>query len=184
MNRKQKHVVAMILILALTVPPHTSSAATGAKTSPKERSALQTRSGLEVVDIALTKDGRLRGVVVSPQGRPVAASQILLRKQGKTVSKSKSGKHGTFSFSKVRSGTYELETRAGICRCRIWTNRAAPPAAVPAVMIVDGKTLVRGQHSMNEFFTGDPVLLGSIVAAAIIIPIAIHEARDDSPSGS
>ncbi len=184
MNRKQKHVVAMMLISALTVPPNALSAASGPKQAVKAKPKFQTRSGLEVVDIALTKDGCLGGGVVSPQGKPVEKSQISLRQQGKTIAKLASGKQGGFSFSKVRSGTYELETRAGICRCRIWTNRAAPPSAVPAVMIVDGKTLVRGQHSMSEFFTSDPLLLGSIVAAAIIIPIAIHEARDDSPSGS
>lgn len=184
MSRIQKHVVALMLILALTVPPQVLLAATGGNQAASATSVIQPRSGLEVVDIALTKDGRLSGVVVSPQGRPVAKSRVLLRKQGKTVAKTASGKRGAFTFSKVRSGTYELETRAGICRCRIWTNRAAPPAAVPAVMIVDGQELVRGQHSMSEFFTGDPLLLGSVVAAAIIIPIAIHESRDDSPSGS
>ena len=93
MNRKQKH-VAMMLVLALAVPPNSLYAATGLKKTVNGKPTLKTRSGLEVVDIALTMDGRLRGVVVSPEGKPVEKSQILLRKQGKTIAKLESGKQG------------------------------------------------------------------------------------------
>jgi hypothetical protein len=67
--------------------------------------------------------------------------------------------------------------------CRAWTHAAAPPAATDQLTVVDGPPLIRGQQPFSAVFT-NPLFIGLVIAAAIAIPIAVHNAQHDHPSGS
>jgi hypothetical protein len=91
---------------------------------------------------------------------------------------------GRFAVGDLQAGTYRLETSEGVCICRLWTSAAAPPAAAPSLLIVNDASVTRGQRPIRDLFHADPVLMATVVAAAIAIPIAVHKSRDDSSEGS
>ena len=46
------------------------------------------------------------------------------------------------------------------------------------------QNMVRGQNPFPDFVRSDAFLMTAVVVAAIAIPIAIHNFRNDHPSGS
>ena len=60
----------------------------------------------------------------------------------------------------------------------------APPAASKSALIVSSATTVRGQTTRVGSFIANPLVIASIVAAAVAIPVAINEYRKDHKSGS
>jgi hypothetical protein len=46
-------------------------------------------------------------------------------------------------------------------------------------MMVSSPQLVRGQQPISAVFS-NPLLIGLIIAAAIAIPVAIHNSQDDA----
>jgi hypothetical protein len=143
-----------------------------------------------VPDVRLDRQGLFHGIVVDGQGQTVPATQVKLERvnqQQEAVtapSIATTDARGGFVFRELSAGTYRLETSSGIFVCRIWTHKAAPPAAASSLLVVNDAQIERGQRPMQEIFRSDPLLMAAIVAAAIAIPIAVHKSQDDSPEGS
>lgn len=139
-----------------------------------------------VHDIRLDQRQQFHGVVVDGQGQAVKACELRLRRtagHGDPL-EARTDEHGRFVFSQVHAGTYQLETEQGVSVCRLWTADAAPPSAAPSLLVVDDPLVERGQRPLGELFVMDPVLMATVVAAAVAIPIVIHKSRDDAPPGS
>jgi len=49
--------------------------------------------------------------------------------------------------------------------------------------VVADQQVVRGQQPFSAIFT-NTLFIGLVIAAAIAIPIAVHNSQDDQPSGS
>lgn len=141
---------------------------------------------VEAVDIRLDAQGTMHGVVVNGQGRRQVDEQVVIVRSGdaKPSHTLQTDRAGKFACPKLRAGSYRLVTSEGVCLCRVWTETAAPPNAAPSVLIVNDSRIERGQRPIQELFYSDPLLMATVVAAAIAIPIAVHKARDDRPDGS
>jgi hypothetical protein len=138
-----------------------------------------------VHDIRLDDQGSLHGVVVNAQGQTQPKTRITLvdLQRGKRRANATS-RDGKFVFQRLAGGTYHLKTAHGVCHCRVWTAAAAPPTAKAQILIVDDALVQRGQRPVRELFTSDPLLMAVVVAAAVAIPIAVHQSRDDDAPGS
>jgi hypothetical protein len=124
-------------------------------------------------------------MVVDGQGHGQPATRVALsRADDGPIRVAMTDAEGRFTISVSQGGTYCLQTSEGISVCRIWTKAAAPPGAARSVLVVNDRLVQRGQRPIRELFTSDPIIVGTLVAAAIAIPIAVHKSRDDSPSGS
>ena len=150
----------------------------------KQRPRSNTPRQIKIVDVALDAKGTLTGSVYSATGNPLPSEEVRLMANQREVAKAATSKDGRFRFRNVRAGVHQLHTKDGVVFCRLWTKNAAPPKAAKGILIVHRGQLARGQHPISELFLSDPVLVGSIVAAAIVVPVVIHEAREDDPSGS
>ncbi|MDG2380263.1 MAG: hypothetical protein P8N76_01175 [Pirellulaceae bacterium] len=141
----------------------------------------------QVHDIQLNAQGKLRVVVVDGQGQRIPQSQIKLTRDDFSASPQSTlgvtNNRGEHTFQKLAGGIYRLETDQGICMCRLWTKAAAPPSASQSLLIVNDTRIARGQRPIREIFRSDPILMTALVAAAIAIPLAIHQSKDKS-SGS
>jgi hypothetical protein len=91
---------------------------------------------------------------------------------------------GRFAVGNLRGGTYCLQVSEGTSVCRVWTSGAAPPSAARRILVVNDRLIQRGQRPIRELFISDPILVATLVTAAIAIPIAVHKSRDDTPPGS
>jgi hypothetical protein len=141
-----------------------------------------------VEDIALASDHALRGVIVDTSGRPCAGSTVVLLRGAGVTHETTTNDRGEFIFPDVRGGLYRITSRdqtSSVCQvCRVWTPEAAPPAARPLVLLFADAGVTRGQQPIRELFVCHPVLLGALIAAAVAIPIAVHNSGDDRPAGS
>jgi hypothetical protein len=132
-----------------------------------------------VVDLRLSDDGVLHGSLCDAVGRPVADQVVVLRQGSEAVARVTTDGRGEFAFRQLRGGLYQLTASGATLVCRVWTREAAPPTAFDALRLADGTVVVRGQQPLHCLLT-NPWVLGAIIAAAIAIPIAVHEAQDDA----
>lgn len=131
------------------------------------------------IDIALQKDGLLVGQVVDPLGNPVAGAQVTLTAQGKRLAAMKSTPEGYFAFKGLRGGVYQVVTEEGHGVYRVWSPGTAPPAAKKVVLLVSGDNVVRGQEGTPplKVLMANPLVIGAVVATAVAVPVAIHNAN-------
>ncbi|HTU24065.1 MAG TPA: carboxypeptidase-like regulatory domain-containing protein [Pirellulales bacterium] len=144
-------------------------------------------AGDRTLDVMLDANGTLSGTVVDPQNQPVAGATIWLAAGGDQRASALSDRAGEFRFTALRGGIFRIATGDQTTLCRVWTATAAPPGARPSVLLVLGggePVATRGQTPIPSYFRSDAFLIGAVIAGAIAIPIAIHNFRNDQPSGS
>lgn len=145
------------------------------------------------VDVALDTHGRLVGQVVNVQGQPQVKAVVSLT-DGKQTQQVITNQRGEFRLDNVATGSYQLQVGKQLKPCRVWKQAAAPPQANQGVMLISGDQIVRGQTycgspvaagygGFKEAMT-HPLIVAGVVAAAIAIPVAIHNSDDDDNSAT
>jgi hypothetical protein len=132
-----------------------------------------------VRDIVLGADGSLSGQVLDHQGHPQANQIVLIQQPGQQPRQTVSDAQGRFIVPNVRAGVYHLAADGSVFLCRCWATGTAPPAARDEVLLVPTGFVERGQRPIGEILA-NPLLIGLIIAAAIAIPIAVHNSKDDA----
>ncbi len=101
------------------------------------------------------------------------------RDLGTTVTKA----DGRFEIRGLRGGVLTLTAGQTKAAVRAWTPKAAPPAARKDVLLVAGQQQTLGQSfgGFRSLIT-NPWVIAGIVAAAVAIPVAIHNSNDDGPA--
>ncbi len=135
-----------------------------------------------VSDVALDRQGHLSGVVVNLHGIPAAGVEVVVSQKGDEILRAKTDALGRFSTGKLPGGVYLIASGGQGRLVRAWTTQAAPPAAKPLALLVVGDRLVRGQMPLEDFFASDAFVITAMVAAAIAIPIAVHNSRSRRPA--
>lgn len=140
-----------------------------------------------VGDVALGPGGQLRGQVIDAGGNPLAGQSIAISRAGQIVGHAVTDEGGRFTVAGLRGGLYHISTANGAGVYRLWTASAAPPVASEVLVLVAGENILRGQEpgGLGDFLLSPQgFILAGIIAAAIAIPIAIHNARNEQPPGS
>ena len=132
-------------------------------------------------DVALDSAGYLHGVVADAQGRPIADQPVLLGRPGCQLPPCRADAAGRFRVGPLRGGPYYLSAGGHTRLLRVWTAPTAPPAAAEVALMVVENDVVRGQMPMEHFFASDAVIVGALVAAAITLPIVIHNSSNSGP---
>ncbi|MEO1498852.1 MAG: carboxypeptidase-like regulatory domain-containing protein, partial [Planctomycetota bacterium] len=103
-----------------------------------------------MVDVAVGDKQLLLGQVVSPDGQPRVGVRVAVTTHDGRYAETKTNDQGAFAFRGV-SGKAELI--GPNCRqpVRAWSGGAAPPSATPAVLLVEGSVLARGQRRPGPF---------------------------------
>ncbi len=135
-----------------------------------------------IVDVRTAADGALDGKLVDQSGKAMADQVVVLHHAGKAIMQTKTNQQGDFAFPRVRGGVYQIIIDDAGVACRVWPQDVAPPAAREQLLVVVGAPVVRGQQPIGAAFSS-PLFVGAVLAAAIAIPVAVHNAKDD-PSGS
>ena len=136
-----------------------------------------------IIDIALY-GGRLAGTVQDGSAAPVVGESVVAIQNQKIVGRAVTGKHGEFVLAGLRAGLSQVVIGDTVQVCRCWSPDAAPPAAQPRLLIASDAAIIRGQRPISDLLFADPLIFGLVVAAAIAIPIAVHNSGNDRPSGS
>ena len=184
--------------LGLLLPPQYLTAAEqaasiSATTAPTARAG----TAIPIADIQLQPKGRFSGQIVNAQGQPQSGIPVILQGRGQQL-KTISDGQGWFHYEGLSGGSYRLEANGQLNLCRLWAPGTAPPKANQQLLLVEQNgQIVLGQYcgspvcgspvggagSYIKTALTHPLVIGGIVAAAIAIPVAIHNADDDD-SGS
>lgn len=131
------------------------------------------------LDVKLDSQRGLSGEVRDTQGKLQARANVQLWQRKQLLQRVQADATGKFRFADVRGGFYRIQTAQSGVACRAWTAVAAPPAARESLLVVTNIYSARGQQPINEVFCYNPFVMGTIIAAAIAIPIAVHNSDDD-----
>jgi hypothetical protein len=177
-HRLPGNVLVVLAWAGMALPP-------SAATEPDvQRSELRAVRRAEVHDLVLDTSGGLHGQVLDGQAQPRRRVPVWLGRAGRAVRQAVTDGDGRFVFPRTDGGVYCLQVGHQVVCCRAWSRRSAPPNALPALLVVVDGHLVRGQQPLREHLTFDPLLMGTVVTAAIVVPIAILNSKDDRPAGS
>lgn len=117
-------------------------------------------------------------------GQPLAGAPIAVHGAGRLQARVTTGPQGRFCVAGLRSGVYHVQTAAAGQTLRLWTPGTAPPSAESTLRLVARNPVVRGQGDRRIGLSSDAILLGTVVAAGVTVPILISNRRSDSPPGS
>lgn len=134
-------------------------------------------------DVRLDSHGNLQGRLIDLEGQPVSQESLELLRDGRVVAQTASRADGQFEFTRLSAGVYQIRFSSYMVVCRVWTDAAAPPAAKSQLTVLSAPPTIRGQQPVSEIFR-NPLFIGLLVAAAIAVPVVVHNSRSDSPSGS
>jgi len=130
-------------------------------------------------------DGVLIGQVVTPDNQPVVGTTVSLVSGERQIDQRTTNEKGVFAFAGLQqNGVYQVVAKEGQGVYRAWNKNIAPPAAQPGALIVANTDTVRGQAAMMGFrnLMANPIVVAGIVATAVAVPVAIHNANKSSSS--
>lgn len=147
----------------------------------------------QLLDVALSANGLLTGEIRDRHGSPLRSVELICQGARATQQRTRTDREGRFEFRGLRGGVYVMSTSAGTRAVRLWAPGTAPPAARTALRLVADSDVVRGQSPPGPLLAhcetlkcwfANPLVVSGVVAAAVAIPVAIHNANRDRDSGS
>ncbi len=135
-----------------------------------------------VQDVALQQGGTLVGAVMSSEGRHVPGATVRISTDGEVVGSSVVQADGRFAIGGLRPGVYAVTAGEAKSIVRLWSEKAAPPAATSDLLLVDQHAkVVRGAHHGHHLPQWDhPILVGGMLLAAGVVGGVIgYNIKDD-----
>ena len=168
-----------IAAVGLLMPPSIVSAQ-----FPGETGGAPAVNQLTTRDVALDDGGFLNGVVVDDAGVPQSDVLLYIVGDGAYAGSTSTNAAGEFQLGLDRGGQYNLLVGNGVVMpLRCWAAKTAPPSAQQRLLIsVD--EVFRGQVHPAACGLGNAWVIAGLITAAIVIPVALHNNRDDRQSSS
>jgi hypothetical protein len=144
-----------------------------------------------VADVELQSGGLLVGQLLDAAAKPLAGADVSILSRGNAIASTHTDASGLFAVAGLRGGIHQVNSGDAAQVCRVWAPGTAPPRTASSLQIVAGEDVVRGQWGPppgNRFlkkakvWLTNPFVVGGIVAAAVAIPVALHNADDDGPN--
>ena len=176
-----RSVIIGTLCLSLAMPAQLLSAAPASVSQDVLQSGTKARQPA-VTDVSLDSGGRLNGQVVNADGEPVSNQVITVQYQGSDVAQAITDDAGRFAVHGLRGGVHNVVAGADSAVYRLWTSKAAPPAAKQDCVLVTYAAPLGGWGGFHAWLR-NPWVFAGLVAAAIAIPVGINAADDDDYSG-
>jgi len=147
-----------------------------------------------VVDVGLQPGGMLSGRAVDSKGAPLAQVLVTVKRASGEVAATTTDGDGHFAIPGLRGGIYQVAAGEGRRIARLWSPGTAPPSASSNLLVVRQTETLLGQREAGPLLSGwqrvkhwlaNPWFTGSLVAAAVAIPVIVHNANvDNKDSGS
>ena len=162
--------------LGLLLPPQCLQAAD----NPGLTKAAEASKAPTTLDVALSPEGALTGVIVDEQGRPLKDSEVVLSQSRNSILKAKTDTKGRFEFKNMKSGLYQLSSGKHGGLVRVWSEKTAPKMAKKQALLVAGDAkLVRAQGEFMDFTgMGMVAAVGLGIAGVTLGAIALSKAND------
>ena len=136
-----------------------------------------------ISDVALGANGTLHGQVVNATGAVVAGVEITVRQNETVLAQTTSSPAGKFEIVGLPGGLFQVATDQSEVSVRLWAVETAPPGARSSVLVVHDQAAVRGQSALGRLLSR-PLVLASLVATAVAVPVIVHQIDVERKSGS
>ena len=123
----------------------------------------------------LGAQGRVARKGLGRSGTGAAGAAGCSAQAGRETRQVVSDDQGCFSVEPVHGGACHVVSADAASVCRCWAANTAPPSAAEQLTLVSQQRVERGQSPVHELYT--PILVSLVVAAAIAIPLAVHNAE-------
>ena len=160
-----------VAALGTAMPPHAIAVEPNGLINDSRAAAPQ------IKDVELDAAGTLRGKVLS-RNNLAGPSVIRVERTDGAAADATCDAEGCFAIHGLKGGVYQLRTPQHTEIVRLWSSHTAPPAATQHMVITPGTVTVRGQHHVGDIFRSDGFIVAAIIAAAIAIPVVVHNSRD------
>ena len=169
-------------MLGLLLPPQSLQAAD----QPGLKTAAEASKALTTLDVALSPEGSLTGVIVDEQGRPLKDSEVVLSQSRNAILKAKTDAKGRFEFKSMKAGLYQLSSGKHGGLVRLWSDKTAPKLAKKQALMVAGDArLVRAQDDFMDFTgMGMVAALGLGIAGVTLGAIILSKVNDAEEQNS
>ncbi len=134
-----------------------------------------------IIDVHLAENGVLHGDVVDAQGAGVEGASVSIRRNNRTIAETLTDSRGRFQVKHLTGGLYYVKAGRGEAIYRIWTAKAAPPAARDRAMIVSGQRPIRGQNVLSSSGTvADWAAIGLGTTGTVLGAVALEKVNSKS----
>jgi hypothetical protein len=139
-----------------------------------------------VIDVSLGPGGALSGRVIGVKGTGLANVEVEITEVGSPLKRAtRTNADGAFEFNELRTGLMNVCCGTSCQTLRVWAPSIAPPSARRDLVLANSDALVfRGQQPFCSMFCSEPLMIGVLAAAAIAIPLALHNSGDDEPASN
>ena len=181
LSKRTRYAAAIVAAVSLLMPAMHSTWAQSVPAVLPERTS--PRASGAPADVALDAEGGLRGWLITSGGAPLGGIRVSAFLGDRLVGFAWSEADGRFVIPSLRGGAYRLSAGGSAALVRVWAPQTAPPGARDSALLLSGP-VVRGQLQPIASLLGSPWVITGTIAAAVAIPIAIYNNRDDRPEGS
>lgn len=158
---------------------------------PAANSGAGSGSNSTTIDVALHEAGVLLGRLVDANGATLKSVPVSLHTPHVGTITTETDQNGRFAFAGVPGGAYRLSAQQSVLMIRAWQQGTAPPSATTEIELVYEPIVrvVRGQQlcppptppeRIRRYMMTHPYLVGSIVVAAVALPLTIENEDDAS----
>ncbi|WP_010586865.1 carboxypeptidase-like regulatory domain-containing protein [Schlesneria paludicola] len=134
-----------------------------------------------ILDVKLSADGTISGRVINPNGERVVGAAVTAKQGAVEAGQSVTDEQGRFVLRNLKTGIYEVGTGNTVGHYRVWTEKSAPPSAMPHCLLVVGENGARGQYGLSQTIVGENlglILLASTTGLALAsLIVALHADR-------
>ena len=159
----------------------------------------------KIPDVKLNSDGLFVAQLVSTTGQPLSGRQLKISDRTNNLTTATTSPQGRVAVRGLNGGVFKVAYGNQSTNFRLWTCNAAPPNAVSDLLLVQNQPVTRGQCDCGDVCNGgcdtcgipadgpnpfsgilgqEPIMIGLLVAAAIAIPVAVHNSQADSDDAS
>ena len=134
-----------------------------------------------ILDVKLSSDGAVSGRLIRSNGERIAGAVVVAKQGAIEAGQSVTDDQGRFEFRNLKSGVYDFGAGNTVGHYRVWTEKSAPPSAMPHCLLVIGENGARGQYGLSQTIAGENlglILLASTTGLALAsLILALHADR-------
>ena len=135
---------------------------------------------LKPVDVELTIDRSMVGQLVNHNGIGIASAPVEIWQKAQLIQTSMTDEEGRYRLASLDGGTYEINFGDRIQPARCWTSGTAPPNSIASLRSIADEEVVRAQQRSGAVCgVVNPWIIAGVAVAAIVIPVALHNHRED-----
>src|SRR4051812_29367306 len=92
-----------------------------------------------VLDLKLNQDGVLTGRTINHEAVAATGVKVVVKQGDSEIAQSVTDDEGNFAVKGLKAGVYQVGSGATVGVYRVWSEKTAPPSAMPHCLLILGE---------------------------------------------